>query len=338
MPRCVAVALVALLSGCLAGSRPVIERGRDDRLLQQISDQQRWAREAVQSRAEKDELDAARGDDADAVTDLRKRFRKLTAAVERTTWVREAVVLEFEQGAFDEGGLASDFEQAAQLREEAIGAGDEIAQALAASKVAKSIQLSELRSAMLGVHRAQEVEQRLAKIIGKAADTSLGKATPDGGPAAQPSALARLQTVTLPVPRPFVAAAAKLIALHPDEGKGLAGFGPKLAAEATQIRAELADLENKPPEPEPAPVAPPPPAAAAPPAAETPIFTIAGEAKKLVQLRGLPGAIVPRGDGLLALRYQELRPCSTGKCPTLVDYLFDAQGKLLREEVVEKKP
>jgi len=347
MSRCAPLLLAALLPACLAASQPVPDRGQDDQLVRQIADQSRWAREAVQSRAEKDELDAAREDDAEAVADLRKRFRKQTAAIARTTWIREAVVLELEQGAADEAALVSDFDQAAQARMETIEAADEIAQALAASKVAKSISLGELRSAMLEVHRAQEIEQRLAKSIGRSADGARGGSPPDAGPGkATPAApaLARLQTVTLPVPKPFVAAAAKLIELHPDEGKGLTSFGPKLLAEATEIRAELADLANKPPEPGPE-AAPAVPAPSAAPAsgekaalAKAAPFTLGADAKKLVERRGLPSAVVPREDGLLALRYQESRPCNSGTCPAPIDYLFDAQGKLVRDQPVQSKP
>ena len=376
MARSPLLVVAALLAGCLSGPQPAaLERETDDRLVRQIADQLRWAKDAVASRAEKDELDAARAADADAVTDLRKRLRKLTAAVERTTWVREAAALSLQEGGGDEPALAADFERAAQLRSESLEEADEIAQALAVSKVPRALTLSELRNALLGVRRAQEAEQRLAKIIGKAAESapqphgsdahaSDAHASDGGTPAAQVSTLGRLSTTPMPVPRPFISAAAKLLDEHPDEGKGLASFGPQLSEEATQIRAQLADLEaSRPPEPAestaaaaarstepklgaqeganaaPASAAPPTAADAKPPATANVdnSFTVAGDVKKLLQKRGPPRAIATRPDGLLALRYQEPRPCGVESCPALVDYLFDAQGKLVRDQVVDKK-
>jgi hypothetical protein len=56
----------------------------------------------------------------------------------------------------------------------------------------------------------------------------------------------------------------------------------------------------------------------------------------MVQNRGLPRAIAARGSGQLGLRYEEPRPCASGggNCPTLVDYLFNANGTFSHEEVV----
>jgi hypothetical protein len=64
---------------------------------------------------------------------------------------------------------------------------------------------------------------------------------------------------------------------------------------------------------------------------------VAGDAKKLLARRGPPASILLRPDGLFALRYSEKRPCGVDECDSTVDYLFDASGRLVRDEVISQK-
>jgi hypothetical protein len=64
---------------------------------------------------------------------------------------------------------------------------------------------------------------------------------------------------------------------------------------------------------------------------------VAGDAKKLLAKRGPPASILLRPDGLFALRYAEKRPCGVDECDSTVDYLFDASGRLVRDEVITQK-
>src|SRR2546428_4123161 len=68
---------------------PAPDRSRE--ALGEIERQQRWMGEALAGRPAADELQAVREGDADAVSDTRKRFRRLLTAVERATWIRETV-------------------------------------------------------------------------------------------------------------------------------------------------------------------------------------------------------------------------------------------------------
>ena len=78
--------------------------------------------------------------------------------------------------------------------------------------------------------------------------------------------------------------------------------------------------------------APPPPSNAAPAQ-----LSVVGDAKKLIDKRGTPKAILTREGGLFALRYDEERPCGIDRCESTVDYVFDSSGKLVRDEVVSQK-
>ena len=66
-------------------------------------------------------------------------------------------------------------------------------------------------------------------------------------------------------------------------------------------------------------------------------LSVVGDAKKLIDKRGTPKAILTRQGGLFALRYDEERPCGIDRCESTVDYVFDANGKLVRDEVVSQK-
>ena len=62
---------------------------------------------------------------------------------------------------------------------------------------------------------------------------------------------------------------------------------------------------------------------------------VTGDLKKLLAKRGAPLAIAPREGGLYAFRYREQRPCGVESCNVTVDYVFDAHGRLVRDEVVK---
>ena len=64
---------------------------RSQETLREIDRQRRWAADALAARPAADELDAVRDGDREAISDTRKRFRRLLTAVERTTWIRETV-------------------------------------------------------------------------------------------------------------------------------------------------------------------------------------------------------------------------------------------------------
>jgi hypothetical protein len=302
----------------------------------------------VAGRPAQDELEAVRSGDADAVSDARKRFRRLLMAIDRTVWIREAEVRALREAhgdALAEDEAVAGFDRAGRQRVDAFGAADELAKVLADSRSKRAISLDDLRRALLSAQKSQESEQRLARDLARA-----GRA-PDA-----PLSLQRLTASTVPRTRVFVDATVQYLTNHPDEQYGLESWGGQLANERAQIRAALADAEaNR------------PPAAAAPaiaPPAQPPVpsgnetitnmgsagddlehsepagpqqMTVAGDAKKLIDKRGTPKAILTRNDGLFALRYDEDRPCGIDRCETTVDYLFDASGKLVRDEVVSQK-
>ena len=366
--------------GCLA------ERSheRDARLSSEISRQERWAQDAVAGRATPEDLEKIRGGDQETVNLGRKQLRKLTSSVDRGTWIREAAVESLREDG-DDPGLAADFAKAGQTRNEALQAADELAIALA--ETPGGLTLADLRKALEALHRGRDGEAKLSRELGAAAAaTSPVAGKPPGGKAPPVSALARLSTVALPMPKPFIAAAARYLFAHPEEK--LTGFP---ADDAAEIRAQLADFENHPPaerkpsrsgesrvetaagapgadaRPEPAASGGPgarasgsatsgsatsgAPAsssdAASPgsarPAAEPPregpssTLTIANDAQKLIARRGPPRSFATRADGLFALRYQEKRTCGVESCVSDVDYLFDAAGKLVREEATPKR-
>src|SRR4051794_41849946 len=88
MRRTILVLIVPALSACITGSQPGHER--DQRLVREIAQQQRWTGEAVAGRPAAEELDAVRAGDADAVSDARKRFRRLLMAGGPPPWVPRA--------------------------------------------------------------------------------------------------------------------------------------------------------------------------------------------------------------------------------------------------------
>ncbi|MFL5378546.1 MAG: hypothetical protein ACJ787_11555, partial [Myxococcales bacterium] len=169
MRRTILVLIVPALSACITGSQPAHER--DQRLVREIAQQQRWTGEAVAGRPAAEELDAVRSGDADAVSDARKRFRRLLMAVDRTVWIREAeirAIRDAQGDAIAEDEAVAGFDRAGRQRVDALVAADDLAKALADSKSKRAISLDELRRAMLTVQKAKESEQRLSKDLAKA--------------------------------------------------------------------------------------------------------------------------------------------------------------------------
>ncbi len=352
------IACMGLGLGCLAER----SRERDPRLAAEITRQERWAQDSVAGRATPEDLEKIRAGDQQTVNLGRKQLRKLISSVDRGTWIREATVESLRDDG-DDPALVADFEKAGQTRAEALQAADELAQALAETR--DGVTLADLRKALESLRRARDGEAKLAKELGAAAalKDSAGK-PPAAGKAAPASPLAKLSTVALPVPRPFIAATARYLFAHPEEK--LTGFA---ADDAAEIRAQLADLELHPP-PAMTPArssesrvetgapsagtggpaaqaagapaetgagrAPPLVADPEPPRAST-ALTIAKDAQKLIARRGPPKSFATRADGLFALRYQETRSCGVDSCLSDVDYLFDASGTLVREEATPRR-
>jgi hypothetical protein len=351
MRRAFPTLAAAALSACLVESQPTrtreVNRGpdRSAETVNEIDRQQRWLAEAVAGRPSTDELQAVREGDADAVSDTRKRFRRLLTAVERATWIRETVA-EVLRAASEPERLVSAFAAAGRDRNEAFAAADDTASALAESRVRNAISLDELKRALQVARKAEESEKKLAADLGRAART-----TPDGGP----DPLQRLATVPMPARPQFIDAAARYLAAHPGEDRALDSWPPLLAQERTRIRAAAADLHLPQPEAADAGMASldrdvedgGDPSAAGKDAgsetAEPAVSTgapdggiqVAGDLKRLLARRGPPLSIAQRPDGLTAFRYSEQRPCGVDSCTVTVDYLFDSRGHLVRDEVVK---
>jgi hypothetical protein len=335
MRRNILVLILPALSACITGTQPAHER--DQRLVREIAQQQRWTGEAVAGRPAAEELDAVRSGDADAVSDARKRLRRLLMAVDRTVWIREAeirAIREAQGDAIAEDEAVAGFDRAGRQRIDALVAADDLAKALGDSKSKRALSLDELRRAMLTVQKAQESEQRLSKELGKAGRTQ-----------GSPVALTRLTASPGPRSTIFVDATVRYLLNHPDEQYGLDSWGQQLATERSQVRAALADAEaSRPPAPAPATTVgsaggddlertePQPP-----PIAGNAQMSVAGDAKKLIDKRGTPKAILTREGGLFALRYDEERPCGIDRCQSTVDYVFDSSGKLIRDEIVSQQ-
>jgi len=349
-----------VLTACVAESqraRPV-EPGparapdRSQETLREIDRQRRWTADALAARPPADELEAVRDGDADAISDTRKRLRRLLTAVERTTWIRETVP-EVLRGSANPDPLVAAFDGAGRDRNEALAAADATARSLAGSRSRNAISLEELKRALQAARAALESEQRLAANLGRAART---------GPGQDP--LQRLATVPMPPQPPFVDATGRYLAAHPGEDRAMDSWPPQLAEERSAIRAAAANLPL--PEPEPAdggmgepaagmddqeaePIIPGPDAGmpdagavaaadagkAAGPGGAGGAVQVSGDLKRLLSRRGPPLSIAQRSDGLTAFRYREERPCGVDRCTVTVDYLFDSQGRLMRSEVVK---
>src|SRR5438270_1655163 len=182
---------------------PAAAPDRSQDTLREIERQRRWAADALAARPAADELDAVRDGDKDAISDSRKRFRRLLTAVERATWIRETVP-EVLRGSPNTDRLLATFDAAGRDRNEALSAADATAGALATSRSGNAISLDELKRALQVAHLARESEQRLAGNLGRAARPGAG---------ADP--LQRLATVPMPPQPPFVEATARYLGAHP---------------------------------------------------------------------------------------------------------------------------
>jgi hypothetical protein len=287
--------LLLLGTGCIAGSSTV---QRDDRLLRELTRQERWAQQALDARPDKEQLESIRGGDFGSVGAARKELQKLIQAVDRATWIRETTA-ELMQND-DTPQLVQGFDRAGRLRNDALQAADELANALSEAK--GGLTIADLRPAFEAVRKAQASEDRLAKL-------PLRPAAP------------RLAPTPLPVPRPFHQAAAKVVAANPESAKELDKLAPE---DQTKIRARLAELDRDKEEQKHA--EPPPPAVIGNPTeqateAQAPSTTlkIAGDAASLIAKKA-PISITLREDGLFALSYQD------------GDYLVDPEGNLVRKE------
>lgn len=294
-----------LAAGCIHGSSAV---QRDSGAVRAIAQQERWAQQALTSRPTRSQLDAIRSSDYAAVGRARGDLKRLLQAIDRGTWIRST---SSELMADDtDPELARAFDRAGRMRTEAVQAADELASALAEAK--GGLTIGDLRPGFDAVRKAQASEDRIARLPLRA-----------GG--------VRLAPAPLPVPRPFVTGAARLVSANPELARDLDRLGPE---EAAQIRARLADVgreqeEQKPSRPASAPAPTqeaevPPPSEPKEAEAPSPTLTIANDAAALLAKR-TPRAITLREDGLFELSYDD------------ADYLVDPQGKLIRKEAPSRK-
>jgi hypothetical protein len=294
-------AVLLAAAGCIHGS-PAPQR--DSNALRAINQQERWAQDALSRRPDRTELQAIRSSDFTAVGRGRGELKRLLQAIDRATWIRNTAAELMLDDADPQ--LAATFDRAARMRADAILAADELASALAEAK--GGLTIGDLRPGLEAVRKAQASEDRIARLTPRA-----------GG--------RRLAPAALPVPRPFLASAARLVAANPELTRELDRLAPD---DAAQIRARLADVnrekeEAKRAEPAAAPSPAPPAADEVPPPepkeaeAPSPTLTVANDAAVLLSRR-TPRSITLREDGLFELSYDD------------ADYLVDPQGKLVRKE------
>jgi hypothetical protein len=299
-------AVLLAAAGCIHGS-PAPQR--DSNAVRAIAQQERWAQDALARRPDRTELQAIRSSDFTAVGRGRGELKRLLQAVDRATWIRNTSA----ELMLDDSDpqLAATFDRAGRIRADAIQAADELASALTEAKGGLSI--GDLRPGLEAVRKAQASEDRIARLTPRA-----------GG--------RRLAPAALPLPRPFLASAARLVAANPELTRELDRLAPD---DAAQIRARLADVNRekeearrteqqaKRTEPAPAPALPPAEETAPPEPKEaeapSPTLTVANDAAVLLSKRS-PRSITLREDGLFELSYDD------------ADYLVDPQGKLVRKE------
>src|SRR5713101_9165779 len=146
---------------------PAPSPDRSQETLREIDRQRRWTADALAAKPAADELEAVRDGDADAISDTRKRFRRLLMAVERATWIRETVP-EVLRASTSPDRLVAAFDGAGRDRNEALAAADATARALAGSRSRNAISLEELKRALQIAHVVRESDQRLAANLGRA--------------------------------------------------------------------------------------------------------------------------------------------------------------------------
>jgi len=302
------LSLVLLLaSGCIHGAPR-----HDDRIVRTVSQQERWAEDAVAARPGRSQLDAIRSGDYQAVGRGRTELKRLLQAIDRGTWIRNTTAELMADDA--DPRLPAAFDRAGRLRSDAVQAADELASALAEAK--GGLTIADLRPGFEAFRKAQASEDRIARLAPRA-----------GG--------LRLLAAPLPVPRPFIAPAARLVSANPELTRELDRLPPD---DAAQIRARVADMDRgreeqkrtevpaAAPVPPPAPAAseePPPPGDSREAEAPSPTLTIANDAAALLAKR-VPRSITLREDGLFDLSYDD------------ADYLVDPNGKLVRKETPQR--
>ncbi|HEY6910565.1 MAG TPA: hypothetical protein VI356_14400 [Myxococcales bacterium] len=290
--------LLALLlsAGCIAGS-PAVQR--DDRVYRALSQQERWTQDALARRPTAEQLDAIRNSDYAAVGRGRAELKRLLQAADRGTWIRDTTAELMRDD--NDPRLLQQFERGGRLRADALGAADELAGALAEAK--GGLTIGDLRPGFEALRKAQASEDRLARM-----PVQRGL---------------RLQPAPLPIPRPFISPAARVVSHNPELTRELDRLP---ADDAAKIRAQLSQAdrstqEQKPKEPPAAVDNAPVPAPEGEKEAEAPstTLTIANDAASLIA-RKAPRSITLREDGLFALAYDD------------AEYLVDPQGKLVRKE------
>src|SRR5437868_4053400 len=204
-----------LAAGCIHGSSAV---QRDDRALRAIVQQERWAQQALAARPSRAQLDAIRSSDYAAVGRARGDLKRLLQAIDRGTWIRNTAAEALTEDPDPE--LARAFDRAGRMRTEAVQAADELASALADAK--GGLTIGDLRPGFDAVRKAQASEDRIARMPLRPGGT-------------------RLAPSPLPLPRPFIAGAARLVSANPELGRELDRLGPD---EAAQVRARLGDVER----------------------------------------------------------------------------------------------
>ncbi|HUJ26944.1 MAG TPA: hypothetical protein VLW85_13050 [Myxococcales bacterium] len=307
MRRMVFAALAVSLGGCIVtGGRPMENDFRDDRVSRQISQQERWAQQALESRPTQDQLDRIRSGDQAAVNAGRKELNRLIQAIDRGTWMRDAAAEMLRDEPDPQ--LVQDFDRGGRLRTQAIQAADQLASALADTR--GGLDQATLQRAFASLQKAQ------------ASDDAAARQPPRAGQ--------KLAPAPIPSPRPFTDAAAKLAAGNPDAGKQLEAQLPP--DEATKLRAKAADMAREQEEQKRAEAdnQPPPPAPGMPAPtgsgggeieAQAPSNTlsISNDVANMIAKRP-PRSITLREDGLFELLYDDAA------------YLFDPEGKLIRKE------
>jgi hypothetical protein len=205
-----------LSAGCIHGS-PAVQR--DDRVLRSIAQQERWAQQALAARPSRAQLDAIRSSDYAAVGRARGDLKRLVQAIDRGTWIRNTSAELMADDQDPELGRA--FDRAGRVRTEAVQAADELASALAEAK--GGLTMGDLRPGFEAVRKAQASEDRIVRLPLRA-----------GG--------MRLAPAPVPLPRPFIASAARLVSANPELARELDRLP---ADDAAQIRARLADVDRE---------------------------------------------------------------------------------------------
>ncbi len=347
-PVLLATLSCAVLSGCYIDGT----HSRDEhRTLDQIRQEHTWAADEIGKRTSANDLGRVRDGDPTYTRRAQRRLQRLLDALDRLAWVREAAP----RGLWasvgdgqDQDELAFRFARAGKLRSEAFAEADEVAEALANSPAPGALKWADLRRSLLTLQQSEASEDKVSRELSAvvAKEPELKNAT------------SRFPTLAPPLPRPFVAAAASYLRNHPEEKGELDKLPPELSADGKRIRAALDELPVARPL-QPAPMAneqvPPIPQDPTPDeraavrgranqahseadaaGGSSGLLQLSGDARGMLTSRGLPVAFGHRPGGVFALRYEEPRPCegSSGTCQTLVDYLFNEQGNLLREEVI----